>query len=231
MDNFHERAIVQQAAKQVLAEVAETIAPDSTEQTIAVLASRRLAELGFPDTWYYDCAALVLAGQRTCLSVSGRDYVPADEPVGTHNLVTVDLSPCDGPLWGDCARSFVVEDGRVAVAPQQPEFRRGLDVETQLHAEMRRLVTPQTSFHALHELANERIAAAGFENLDFLGNVGHSIAETLDARLFVEAGNHTALGSVPCFTLEPHIRTIDGHWGFKHENIYYFDGDGRVAEL
>jgi hypothetical protein len=32
------------------------------------------------------------------------------------------------------------------------------------------------------------------------------------------------------FTLEPHIRLISGSYGFKHENIYYFE-DETLHEL
>jgi hypothetical protein len=34
-----------------------------------------------------------------------------------------------------------------------------------------------------------------------------------------------------CFTFEPHISQHGGRWGFKHENIYYFDNSGAVMEL
>ena len=83
----------------------------------------------------------------------------------------------------------------------------------------------------LYELANESIIDAGFENLDFLGNVGHSICERRDQRLYIESGNNRCLGEVTCFTFEPHIRLRTGKWGYKHENIYYFDDDGAPCEL
>ena len=90
---------------------------------------------------------------------------------------------------------------------------------------------PTTTFAELHMFASERIAAAGFESLDFLGNVGHSIVSRLEDRWFIESGNHRLLGEVRCFTFEPHVRAQGGRWGFKHENIYYFNDDEQVEEL
>ena len=43
--------------------------------------------------------------------------------------------------------------------------------------------------------------------------------------------NHEPLGSVNFFTFEPHIRKAGGRWGFKHENIYYFDDTNSAVEL
>lgn len=216
---------VQAIAKDVMAALASTLCAQSTERSIADDARRLFRERGIADTWYYDCIAYVLLGSRSCLSISGRDYLPGDELAGEHNLVTIDLSPREGELWGDFARSFCVEGGRVVEAPASDELREGLRVEAELHAAMARFATRRTSFHELFSFANDAIARAGYENLDFMGNVGHSIATRREDRVYVEAGNRRALGEVPCFTFEPHIRKRQCRFGFKREDIYYFDGD------
>tara|TARA_R110001606_G_scaffold100017_1_gene220310 strand:- start:247 stop:537 length:291 start_codon:yes stop_codon:yes gene_type:complete len=96
---------------------------------------------------------------------------------------------------------------------------------------MQKLVTSQTSFHALWEWTNRKIKELGFENLDFLANVGHSIATNRDARQYIEKGNMVLLGDVPFFTFEPHVRELDGSWGFKHENIFFFNKELLLEEL
>ncbi|WP_248769690.1 M24 family metallopeptidase [Pseudomonas sp. MWU12-2345] len=222
---------VQAAAKSVLAQLVNHITPNSTEASIVRIAADMLTQLGYPDTWYYDCPAFVLLGSRSLASVSGRDYQPSEEAVGLRNLVTVDLSPRSGTVWGDCARSFYVEDGICRTMPLGDDFTRGYVAEQSLHDIMLRFVHPETTFNDLYELANESIIDAGFENLDFLGNVGHSICERRDQRLYIESGNNRRLGEVTCFTFEPHIRLRAGKWGYKHENIYYFDDDGAPCEL
>ena len=202
-----------------------------SEESIAASAYRELCTLGFPDTWYYNCPAFVLAGTRSCRSISGRDYVPSNEPVGPHNLVTVDLSPVLNGHWGDCARSFYVENGQVISNPVADEFAVGQRFLEVLHADMQQTVTPLMTFHELFEWTNQRITSAGFENLDFLGNVGHSIATRREDRQYIEEKNSRLLREVPFFTFEPHVRQIDGSWGFKHENIFFFDRVGRLEEL
>jgi Xaa-Pro aminopeptidase len=225
-----EHRALQAVAKAVLSEIAASITAESTERSICETATKMLVERGTPETWYYACPALVLLGSRSCTSVSGRNYVPSDEAVGQLNLVTIDLSPRLGPFWGDCARSIFVENGIARHAPTSEEFLCGHRLILQLHAEMQHFAKPTTTFGELHTFANERIAAAGFENLDFLGNVGHSIVSRLEDRCFIEPGNQRRLGEVPCFTFEPHIRAAGGRWGFKHENIYYFN-HGHIEEL
>ena len=220
---------VQLKAKAAMSVIAATISASSTERTIASAAKAILADFGLIDSWYYECHAFVLLGSRSCLSISGRNYIPAEEPVGNENLVTVDLSPCEEPLWGDYARSFCVEGDEVVESPASPAFVEGLKVENSIHRLMAEFVTPDTSFHQLYEFANDAISTAGFENLDFMGNVGHSIETNRDSRRYAEKGNHQRLGECSCFTFEPHIRRLGGRWGFKHEDIYYFDGSHCIA--
>lgn len=221
----------QDAAKAVLRELAATLGPDDTEQSIASRATGALARYGIQDTWYHDCPALVLLGSRSCTSVSGRDYRPAVEPVGPTNLVTVDLSPSHEGHWGDCARSFVVEQGQVTERPDNPELRRGVEFVGRLQSAMRDFLTPQMTFHDLAVWTARQIEAEGFENLDFRGNVGHSIAARREDRVYIEAGNHRPLAEVSFFTFEPHVRAKDGQWGFKHEDIFFFNATDAVEML
>jgi Xaa-Pro aminopeptidase len=232
IDSFiAEHRAVQNAAKFVLEGLVSKISASDTEASITKAAYQALCALGFPETWYYNCPAFVLAGSRSCLSISGRDYVPSTEPIGQFNLVTVDLSPMRQSRWGDCARSFYVEEGRVVSEPVAPELVSGQRFLETLHTEMQHTVYPEMKFHELYDWANERIKASGFENLDFLGNVGHSIATRREDRQYIEAKNTHQLKDVPLFTFEPHVREVGGQWGFKHEDIFYFVQDGRVERL
>jgi len=231
MTIIDEHKAVQSIAKAVLNELGPTIVPTDTERSIAKRAADLLAKHGIRETWYYDCPAFVLLGSRSCLSISGRDYVPAEEVVGPFNLVTVDLNPLRDGIWGDCARSFFIEDGAWISFPANPVFKQGAFVEAALHEAMQGFVNPQTTFEQLFEFANAEIKHHGFENLDYRGNVGHSIESSRDARRYIEQGNRQMLGDAGLFTFEPHIRRRGSQWGFKHENIYYFDSEGRAVAL
>lgn len=223
---------VQDAAKAVLRELAQSIVPDDTEHSIAMRAVSALDRHGIRETWYHDCPALVLLGSRSCLSVSGRDYRPGfDEPVGQTNLVTVDLSPSYLGCWGDCARSFPVEQGRVTFSPGSAAFVAGMSFLHNLHSAMRLFVRPQTTFHELAVWTARQLESAGFVNLDFRGNVGHSIATRREDRLYIEKGNAIPLGEVSFFTFEPHVCRAGERWGFKHEDIFFFDAAGNLQVL
>ena len=222
---------VQAAAKAVHERLASFIRPQSTEQSIVASCIQLLSDQGITETWYHNVPAFVLLGSRSCLSISGRDYMPSNEPVGETNLVTVDLSPMLGTVWGDCARSYYVESGVCTTKPCLAEFLEGAQAETELHNTMKNFVSPQTRFSELYEFGNELVHSLGFENLDFLRNLGHSIEHQPSQRRFIDKSCNETLDAVQFFTFEPHIRKRGGGWGFKHENIYYFNSEGRAVEL
>ena len=49
-------------------------------------------------------------------------------------------------------------------------------------------------------------------------------------RVYIEKENKIALGDVSYFTFEPHISVQGSKYGYKRENIYYFD-NGVIKEL
>jgi len=222
---------VQHAAKEVLVELTEEIGPDDTEQSIVMRAESAMRRHGIGETWYHDCPALVLLGSRSCASPSGRDYQPSSERVGQTNLVTVDLSPVRNGYWGDCARSFFIENGRVTCTPTLPDLAAGAAFLPQLHSAMQVFAQPRTTFHELAMWTAEQLEAAGFLNLDSRKNFGHSIATRREDRLYIKEGNPVALGEVDFFTFEPHVCAVGGRWGFKHEDIFFFDARGDIEEL
>ena len=230
MSRIEEHKAVQAAAKKVLVQLETTLTPKDSEQSIARRAVSMLASLGITETWYHNCPALVLAGTRTCLSQSGRDYCPVDEEIGPTNLVTVDLSPSVKGVWGDCARSFFVEHGTSVRKPKNSEFIRGQEVLGMLHISLLTHATPETKFCEVCDEATSQMRMLGFVNLDFLGNVGHTIESDPAQRSFLEKGNNRKLSSTPLFTFEPHIKALEGNWGFKHEDIYYFQ-EGKLQSL
>ena len=56
---------------------------------------------------------------------------------------------------------------------------------------------------------NEYIKEEGYINLDFMGNLGHSIVRRKDDRVYIKKSNNIKLGNVNYFTFEPHI-SIEG---------------------
>ena len=195
------------------------------------LCERKMLELGADSFWYWDIGAFVFAGDETTVSVSGKQYVASDKIIENNDIITIDLSPQVGNIWGDYARTIIVENGEVVddiELIQNQEWKSGLQMEEKLHTELFRFVTKETTFEELYYHMNEFIVENGFVNLDFMGNLGHSIVKTKGDRVYIEKGNVTKLGDVKYFTFEPHISFSDSKYGYKKENIYYFDEYGLM---
>ncbi len=191
-----------------------------------------LAE-GADSFWYWDIGAFVFSGDETTVSVSGREYTTSDRIIQPDDIITIDLSPQCGNIWGDYARTVIIENGKVADdigMIKNSEWRNGLLMEEKLHSELISFAAPETTFEELYLHINSFISEQGFVNLDFMGNLGHSIVKHKDDRIYIEKGNQAALSSVDLFTFEPHISIPDSKYGFKKENIYFFS-DGKLTEL
>lgn len=78
--------------------------------------------------------------------------------------------------------------------------------------------------------AMRKIAEKEYVNLDFMGNLGHSIVTDKKDRIYTEKGNNAKLSSVRAFTFEPHISLPGSQYGFKMENIYCFEDDKLIEE-
>lgn len=151
--------------------------------------------------------------------------------IGNNDIITIDLSPQAGNIWGDYARTIIMENGKVVEdigLIENLEWKRGLQMEEKLHTELLRFATKETTFGKLYYHMNEFIVENGFVNLDFMGNLGHSIVKAKGDRIYIEKENKTKLGDVKYFTFEPHIAFPDSKYGYKKENIYYFDEAGLI---
>lgn len=224
--------LIQKAAKDTIEYIRGAIRTGMSLKNVRVLCEQKLTELGADSFWYYDVGAFVFSGDETALSVSGRTYETAGRMIGETDLVTIDLSPQKDGCWGDYARTIVLEDGVVKAAEEvsDPLWRDGLAMEAFLHREMAAFVTPDTTFEELYFAMNRLISEKGWKNLDFNGNLGHSIVREKADRIYIERGNTRTLGEAGMFTFEPHIGREDSPYGFKMENIYYFE-DGILHEL
>lgn len=223
---------VQRIAKDTMDYAKTIIRPGMHLMDIRRLCEEKMRELGADSFWYWDVGAFVFSGDETAVSVSGRVYATSERTIEPDDIITIDLSPQCGDTWGDYARTIVLQDGRVAEndAVLNEEWRNGLMMEELLHRELAAFASPSTTFEELYEHINGIIAEKGFVNLDFSGNLGHSIVRQKDQRIYIERGNTATLGEAAYFTFEPHISVRNSKYGYKMENIYYFD-KGVLNEL
>ena len=193
---------------------------------IKALCEDYLLKNGADSFWYWDVGAFVFAGNETAISVSGKDYKVADITIQENDIITIDLSPQNNNIWGDYARTLVLENGVVCDeidGIKEDEWRRGLQMEEYLHKTLIDVATSDMTFEELYYYMNDLIVKKGFFNLDFLGNLGHSIVKNKNDRVYTEKGNSKRLSDVEMFTFEPHISIPDSKYGYKREDIYYFD--------
>ena len=214
-------------------DIRQVIKPGMCLTQIRQLCEEKMLALGADSFWYWDVGAFCFAGEDTTVSVSGKHYQTSDRRIQKNDIITIDLSPQCGQIWGDYARTIILENGQVTdkiSTIKNAEWKAGLQMEDLLHAELKRFATPETSFEELYYHINEMICQNGFENLDFMGNLGHSIVQRKGDRIYIEKGNTAKLSAVSLFTFEPHICRNGGKYGYKKENIYYWE-DGTLFEL
>lgn len=223
---------VQNIAKKTIEFIKENIQPGTTLFEIRNLCEAKMMELGADSFWYWDVGAFVFAGNETTLSVSGKEYTTSKRVIAENDIITIDLSPQNGDTWGDYARTIIIEKGKIVESDNvsNNEWKNGLLMEEYLHEEMCKFVTPKTTFEELYYYINSIIEQKGYINLDFMGNLGHSIVKQKSDRVYIEKGNQITLGDVAYFTFEPHISVPNSKYGYKRENIYYFD-NGVIKEL
>lgn len=195
---------------------------------VRALCEETMLSLGADSFWYWGIGAFVFSGKDTILSVPGKTYETAGRVIQSEDILTIDLSPQKDGIWGDFARTIIVENGetlRDSKQTQNADWRGGILAEEQLHAVLLDVAKPQMTFEELHARMNNEVIRLGFENIDFLGNLGHSIEQKSADRIYIEPGNVRRLDEVEFFTFEPHIKRPGGEYGYKHENIYHFRGD------
>lgn len=223
---------VQNIAKKTIEFIKDNIQSGMTLVEVRHLCETKMLELGADSFWYWDVGAFIFAGDETTLSVSGKEYTTSGRVIAENDIITIDLSPQNGDTWGDYARTIIIENGKVVENNNvsNVEWKNGLLMEEYLHEVMCKFVTPQTTFEELYYYINSIIEEKGYINLDFMGNLGHSIVRQKSDRVYIEKGNKISLGNVSYFTFEPHISVRDSKYGYKRENIYYFD-NGILKEL
>ncbi len=224
---------VQKIAKDTINYIKAEIRSGMSLIEVRSLCENKMRELGADSFWYYDIGAFVFSGDETTLSVSGREYSTSDRMIALDDIITIDLSPQVGNTWGDYARTVIIQNGEAVQSDEEvlnAEWHAGLEAEKKLHKRMTEIVSPEMTFEELYYQMNEYICEEGYINLDFMGNLGHSIVCKKEDRIYIEKGNSAKLGDVHFFTFEPHISVSGSKYGYKRENIYYFDKDG-IKEL
>ena len=120
---------VQKIAKDTIDYIKNEICTGMKLTDVRRLCEEKMLALGADSFWYWDVGAFVFSGDETTVSVSGREYVTSDRLIAADDIITIDLSPqCDN-IWGDYARTIILEDGGVIEdinSIRKSEWRNGL---------------------------------------------------------------------------------------------------------
>lgn len=222
---------VQQIAKRTLSFIKSQIKVGMNLQELKQIAENKMLALGATSFWYWNVGAFIFSGNETAISLSGKHYKISNRIIKENDIITIDLSPQVGNIWGDYARTIIIENGIVIddiYKISNTEWKNGLLMQEKLHTELLSFVKPKTTFEQLYKYMNYYIVANGYVNLDFLGNLGHSIVMDKKDRIYIEKGNNSTLDSVDYFTFEPHISVKGSKYGFKKENIYCFNNNTLI---
>lgn len=224
-------SVMQDLNRTTIKYVSDTIKVGMSLPDIKSLCEDYLLKNGADSFWYWNVGAFIFAGDDTAISISGKEYKVADRIIQKNDIITIDLSPQKNNIWGDYARTLVFEDGVLCDEMdkiKKDEWREGVQMEEYLHKILIDVATKDMTFEELYYYMNELIVNKGFLNLDFLGNLGHSIVKNKNDRIYIEKGNRKRLSDVEMFTFEPHISISNSQYGYKREDIYYFDNDKLI---
>ena len=179
---------IQKIAKDTIKYIKTEIIPGMSLKEVRHLCENKMLELGADSFWYYDIGAFVFSGDETTISISGREYSTSDRMIALDDIITIDLSPQVGNTWGDYARTVIIQNGKAVQSDEEvlnAEWRAGLEAEKKLHKRMTEIVSPEMTFEELYYQMNEYICEEGYINLDFMGNLGHSIVCKKEDRMYI----------------------------------------------
>ena len=143
---------VQKIAKDTMNFAKNNIHSGMSLLEVRELCERKLIELGADKFWYWNVGALVFSGDETAISISGKGYHTSDRLIVEDDIITIDLSPQYKEIWGDYARTIIVQNGNVVDTDsiKNTEWKNGILTEKLLHQKMCEFVTPQTTFEELY---------------------------------------------------------------------------------
>lgn len=101
---------VQQIAKQTMEFIKSNIKVGMSLVELRKMAENKMLSLGASSFWYWNIGAFIFSGKETKLSISGKKYKTSQKRIESNDILTVDLSPQVGNVWGDYAETIIIEN-------------------------------------------------------------------------------------------------------------------------
>ena len=103
---------VQFIAKQTMDYIKNVITPGMKLTQVRKMCEEKMLELGADSFWYWDIGAFIFSGDETTKPVSEKDYEGAEKYKEENVIVTIDLGPQRNHIWGDYARTIIIEEAK-----------------------------------------------------------------------------------------------------------------------
>ena len=222
----------QRIAQDCLEYLKTFLRPGMTYEEIHEACKDRMLAKGAERFWTHEDPALILFGDMSTYSAHEAPDLKK-MIVQENDFITVDVAPVMGNGWGDMARSYVMEKGKTIryVDSDNQEIKEGLDFELYLHQEFIQFVNEETTFSGLHDYIEDLLKKHHYINLDYHGNFGHTIEKDPKDRVTIIHGEDRKISEYnKPITFEPHICRVNGRYGIKHENMYFFH-EGKILEV
>ncbi|GLS20196.1 hypothetical protein GCM10007874_32130 [Labrys miyagiensis] len=185
-------------------------APGVTEREVELAGSDHLSAAGVEHVW-----TITNVGVGSNTHICFPTHPPTDLAIAKRDVVMVDIHPITpAGFWGDCTRCRVIGDYPEAVSALR-------DLEA-LHYETLEKCRPGMPANELFGLSAQRLMPEGFELLDLLANIGHSLTPgAAYLHNFIDAGNETPMWGA--WAVEP-FAARDGI-AVKVEDLVWFGRD------
>jgi Xaa-Pro dipeptidase len=197
----------QNLAKAAAAAALAVAAPGVTEREVELAGSDRMRAGGVEHVW-----TITNVGVGPNAHICFPTHPPTDLAIAARDVVMVDIHPITpAGFWGDCTRCRVIGD-----YPEAASALRDLEA---LHYEVLEKCRPGMPASELFGLSAQRLKAEGFELLDLLANIGHSLTPgAAYLHNFIDAGNETLMWGA--WAVEPFAAR--GGIAVKVEDLVWF---------
>ncbi|MCU1699211.1 MAG: hypothetical protein JWR34_5274 [Mycobacterium sp.] len=153
------------------------------------------------------------AGSLKCFPTE----MPGDRMLWNIDCGFIDVHPVVDGWWGDCTRTFVVGD--------QPEYLEAKDEIQTIHETVLAAAYPGMPANELWAAFHDSIAGTGWNHMDRLGNIGHSIGQNVSyTKGYIDRHNTTRMWGG--WAVEPFIG--NHNYGVKVEDVVWFGSEGCI---
>lgn len=141
--------------------------------------------------------------------------LPGDHMLWNIDAGFIDVHPVVDGWWGDCTRTFVVGD--------HPDYFEAKAEIERIHETVMAAAHPGMAANELWSAFNDCIAGTGWNHLDRLGNIGHSIGQNVSyTQGYIDRHNTTPMWGG--WAVEPFV---GNHlYGVKLEDVIWFGQEG-----